>query len=49
MISYEITIKQPLIKKLSDKLIEDNDILEKSYEIKDDEKTRIRLNKEMIK
>ena len=29
MINNEITIKQPLIKKLSDKLIEDN-ILEKS-------------------
>ena len=29
MINNEITIKQPLIKKLSDKLIED-DILEKS-------------------
>ena len=48
MISYEITIKQPLIKKLSDKLIED-DILEKSYKIKDDENSRIILNKEMIK
>ena len=33
MISYEITIKQPLIKKLRDKLIED-DILKKVKKLK---------------